>query len=236
MKVDYEIAMEVASHEALIRQAYRDSVGVLTWCVGMTNATGHTVERYVGKPASVQHCMNIYAWALQNYADGVNRAFAGHTLTKAQFAAALSFHWNTGAIETAAWVKHWKAGRVEQARATFMNWNKPKEIIGRRTKERDLFFDGKWSNTGHMTEYTRLTAKGTPVWSSAVKIDVSRELKAAFVRPAAVVEDKPRQPDAPVVVPTVSPNHSPNALLVFAVIGAVVAVGVWVWNKIRGKK
>jgi lysozyme len=96
--VDFDVAMEVASHEALIRQTYRDSVGKLTWCVGMTNATGHRVDRYIGKPASLQHCMNIYAWALTNYAAGVYRAFKGHQLTKAQFAAALSSHWNTGAI------------------------------------------------------------------------------------------------------------------------------------------
>ena len=137
MKVDYETAMEVASHEALIRQTYKDSVGKLTWCVGMTNATGHTVERYIGKPQTVQHCMNVYAWALENYADGVRRAFAGHKLSKAQFAAALSFHWNTGAIETASWVKHWKAGRVSKAREAFMFFNKPKEIVGRRAKERE---------------------------------------------------------------------------------------------------
>lgn len=203
--VDFDVAMEVASHEALIRQTYKDSVGVLTWCVGMTNATGHTVERYIGKPASVQHCMNIYAWALGNYAAGVYRAFKGHKLTKAQFAAALSFHWNTGAIEKASWVKLWKAGDIDGARKAIMNWVTPKEITGRREKERDLFFDGKWSNDGRMTEYTRLTGKMTPVWSSARKIDVSAELRAAFGQPVPVELDVPMQPEAPVEVPTLSP-------------------------------
>jgi hypothetical protein len=41
----WQIALEVAAHEALIRQAYNDSVGVLTLCMGMTNATGHRLER-----------------------------------------------------------------------------------------------------------------------------------------------------------------------------------------------
>lgn len=204
-RVDFDVAMEVASHEALIRQTYKDSVGVLTWCVGMTNATGHTVERYIGKPASVQHCMNIYAWALDNYAAGVRRAFKGHKLTKAQFAAALSFHWNTGKIESASWVKLWKAGDIAGARKAIMNWVTPKEIKGRREKERHLFFDGKWSNDGRMTEYTRLTAKMTPVWSSARKIDVTAELRAAFGQPVPVVPDVAPQPDAPVQVPTLSP-------------------------------
>lgn len=203
--VDFDVAMEVASHEALIRQTYKDSVGVLTWCVGMTNATGHTVQRYIGNPASLQHCMNIYAWALGNYAAGVYRAFAGHKLTKAQFAAALSFHWNTGKIEEASWVRLWKAGDIAGAKKAIMHWVTPKEVTGRREKERDLFFDGKWSNDGRMTEYTRLTKKMTPVWSSAVKINVSAELRAAFGQPATVELDLPMQPDAPVEVPTLSP-------------------------------
>jgi GH24 family phage-related lysozyme (muramidase) len=233
--VDFDVAIEVASHEALIRQTYKDSVGVLTWCVGMTNATGHSVERYISKPASVEHCMRLFAWALRNYAVGVYRAFEGHTLTKAQFAAALSFHWNTGAIETASWVKHWKAGRIDQSKEAFMHWNKPREITGRREKERDLFFDGKWSNNGTMTEYTRLTKKMTPVWSSAKKLDVSKELRAAFAGTPAVIIDQAPQPNAPVTTPTLSPNHSPQALLVIAVIGAVAAAGTWVWTKIKGK-
>lgn len=236
-QVDYEVALEVASHEAIIRQTYKDSVGVLTWSVGLTGATGHTVDRYINNPQPLQHCLNIYVWALRKYADDVDRAFAGHKLTKAQFAAALSFHWNTGRIGTAAWVKHWKAGRIADAKRAFMAWNKPKEIIGRREKERDLFFDGKWSNNGTMTEYTRLTKNMTPVWSSARKIDVSKELRAAFIVPTNVVVDKPAVAPAEAAGDvTLSPNHSPNALLVFALIAAVIAAGSWVWRKVTGKE
>ena len=116
MVVDADVALEVASHEALVRQTYLDSVGVKTWCVGMTNATGHRVERYIGKPQTVQHCMNIYAWALANYAGQVRDAFKARPLTKAQFAAAVSFHWNTGGIGRAAWVRYWLRGEDEKAR------------------------------------------------------------------------------------------------------------------------
>lgn len=205
--VDFEVAMEVATHEALIRQAYKDSVGVWTWCVGMTNATGHHVQRYIGNPASLQQCMNIYAWALSNYAAGVRRAFAGHQLTKAQFAAALSFHWNTGAIERATWVKYWKAGETAKAKKAFMNWVTPSEIKGRREKERDLFFGGVWSQSGRMTEFTRLTANHTPVWGSAVSIDVRKELQAAFAKVETPVLDAAPQPDAKVEKPTLSPAN-----------------------------
>lgn len=205
-KVTFAAAMEIASHEAVIRQTYKDSVGVLTWSVGMTNATGHRVERYIGKPAPLQTCLDVYAWALENYADGVRRAFKGYDLTDAQFAAALSFHWNTGKIESASWVRKWKARDIAGARAAFLEWNKPKAIKARRKKEHDLFFDGVWSGDGTMIEYTRLTKNMTPVWSSAKRINVETELRAAFLKRIVGVQDQPPRPDAPVLTPTLSPS------------------------------
>lgn len=206
IEVDYDVALEIASHEALIRQAYKDSVGVWTWCVGMTSATGHNVERYIGKPQSVAYCMKLYAWALGNYAVGVRKAFAGHKLTKEEFTGALSFHWNTGAVGKASWVALWKAGDVAGARQAIMNWRSPPEIEGRRKAERALFFDGKWSNTGTMTEYTRLTSKSTPVWKSAIKIDVRVPLKAAFGVTVTPTLDTAPQPDSCPAAKTLSPS------------------------------
>ena len=217
MQVTYRVALEVASHEALIRQAYKDSVGIWTWAVGMTDATGHSVSRYINNPADLQHCMNVYAWALKNYSLGVQKAFRGHTLTEAQFAAALSFHWNTGAIERATWVKEWKAGDIARARKSFMNWVTPKEITARRRAERDLFFDGVWSNRGTMTEYTRLTSRSTPVWASAVKIDVSLELAKAFSANAPHIRiDTQMEPASQGEAPTLSPEgiDEANAVVV----------------------
>lgn len=172
-QITTRMALEVASHEAIIRQAYKDSVGVWTWSVGLTSMSGHNVERYIGKPQPLQKCLEVFLWALERYADDVRVAFQGHDLTDAEFTAALSFHWNTGAIKTATWVKQWKAGNVTAAKKSFMNYRKPKAIIPRRKKERDLFFAGKWHNNGKMTEFTRLTKRHTPVWGSAKKIDVA---------------------------------------------------------------
>jgi len=213
-RVDADVALEVASHEALIRQTYKDGGGVNTWCVGMTNATGHTVERYIGKPQTVQHCMNLYAWALENYADHVRDVFG--ELPKHQFAGILSWTWNLGggALRKASWVALFKAGRMKEAEASFKTWHKDngnaiEGLILRRKAEADLIFRGKWSNDGTMTEYTRLTNAMTPVWSSAIKINVSAELRAAFAKPAPVPLDRPKEPDAPVPIPTVTPAHIP---------------------------
>ena len=206
MALDYDVAMEVAAHEALVRQTYKDSKGVLTWCVGMTNATGHRVERYIGKPANLQTCMDVYVWALDNYAAGVREVFKGHNLTKAQFAAALSFHWNTGAIKRATWVTHFKAGDMAAAKKAFMNWVTPPEVKLRRQKERDLFFDGRWSNDGTMVEYTRLRANMQPDFGSGRRINVQQELQAAFAsRPRPIVDQIP-DPNSEPAAPTLSPD------------------------------
>ena len=204
--VTYNAALEIASHEAMIRQTYKDSIGVLTWNVGMTNATGHTVERYIGKPASIEHCMSLYVWALEKYAVRVRRAFAGHELTEAQFAAALSFDWNTGAILRATWVQKWRAGDIGGAREDFMNYSKPTSIISRRKKERDLFFKGRWTNKGTILEYTKVSQSSmSPVWSSAKRVDISQELKAAFGSQLAVKEDTPSSNPVSNMNPTLTP-------------------------------
>jgi lysozyme len=195
--ITYRTAIEVASHEAIVRQAYKDSVGVWTWSVGLTSATGHDVTRYIGKPQTMQRCLEVYVWALDKYADRVRKAFAGYPLSEAQFAAALSFEWNTGSIGKASWVRLWKEGKIAAAKSAFMDWSKPAEIVPRRQKERDLFFDGKWSNNGTVTEYTRVSANGTPVWGSAKKVNIEADLKAALG-----ASDAPSPPPEPAPQPT----------------------------------
>jgi hypothetical protein len=163
---------------------------------------------------------------------------ARHAISKAQFAAALSFHWNTGAIEKALWVELWKKGEVAAAKKAFMHWVTPPEIESRREKERDLFFDGTWSNDGTMTEYTRLTSKMTPVWSSARKIDVSKQLRAAFTSSAPIKLDVPMQPDAPVETPTLTPSASPSpkpggagAIVLIIILAAAIGAAFFLFNR-----
>lgn len=183
MDITYRVAMEIATHEALVRQAYRDSQGVWTWSIGITSASGHDVRRYIGKPQSLEHCLAIYLWALDNYAEAVRAEFAGRDLSEAEFAAALSFHWNTGSIRSASWPDLWKAGKIAEARASFLSWRKPASIIGRREAEAALFFDGIWRQTDGIPEYTRLTAAHTPDWKSRVVTNAKATLGALLSTP-----------------------------------------------------
>lgn len=179
--ITLRIAMELLSHEAIVQEAYKDAVGVWTWGVGVTDASGHLVGRYKDKPQPLERCLEAYVWLLRTrYAPAVAKAFEGHPLTEAEFAAALSFHYNTGAIGRATWVKSVLAGRREEAENKFMEWKRPASIIGRRTKERDLFFDGKWSSDGKTTVWPVKKPAYTPDWSNGRKVDVTAELAKAL--------------------------------------------------------
>ena len=172
---------EIFGHEAIIREMYLDSVKVETWAAGLTANSGINVRQYKDNPTSMQECVTASIGRMRvKYGPRVLAAFAGKQLTEAQFHAALSFDWNTGAIHRADWVKHWMAGRITDARASFMNWKSPPEIVERREKERDLFFDGKWSGDGTVTEYKVNKPSYTPKWSSARKVDVSAEIRKAL--------------------------------------------------------
>lgn len=192
--ITYRVALEVVTHEGIVPEAYKDSVGVWTWSVGITSMSGHSVERYIGRPQSLEHCLRIYAWALERYAADVREAFRGRRLTEAQFAAALSFHYNTGAIGRASWVRKWLAGDVSGAKRAFMAWKKPPEIIGRRRSERDLFFDGRWSQDGGATVYPRVRSGGRIDWGSAKRRDISDDLRRALSPGPAAQPDDPGVP------------------------------------------
>lgn len=180
-KLSKRTLIELASHEGAVREAYKDAVedGVWTWGIGVTNASGHTVyPRYKDQPQSLSKVIEIYEWLVRTkYLPDVEEAFEGHELNEAQLAAALSFHYNTGAIKRASWVKSFKAGNISQAKREFMNWKSPSEIIPRRTKERDLFFDGVWSNKGTINVYEQVRKPSyLPKWSSLKQVDIEQEL------------------------------------------------------------
>lgn len=173
MQLTPKVAAFIAAKEGLVCEAYKDSKGVWTWALGVTNASGHQVHpRYLDNPQPIARCLEVSVWLMeQKYLPAVAKAFATFDLTEAQLAAALSFHWNTGAILSAGWVKLWKQGELAQARRAFMAWNKPAEIVPRRQAECDLFFDGKWPSL-ICPVYPVRKASHTPDWGKAQRIDL----------------------------------------------------------------
>ncbi|WP_292959692.1 lysozyme [Novosphingobium sp. UBA1939] len=159
------IALELICHEGVVREAYRDSAGVWTWSVGITNASGHRVfPRYKDNPQPIERCIAIYLWLLRTkYLPPVLAAFGGAEPTEAQLGAALSFHWNTGAIARASWIRRFVAGDIAGARASMLDWAKPADLLPRRKREQALFFDGVWSGDGTALIYEVAKPRYTPV-------------------------------------------------------------------------
>ncbi|MBN1782032.1 lysozyme [bacterium] len=181
-KITAKVAQEIIFHEAIVREAYKDSVGVWTWGIGITNASGHKVyPRYIDNPQTIKRCLEIFEWVLRKkYVPAVDEAFRHFDLTEEQFAAALSFHYNTGGIKRATWVKQWKNGETENAYQSMLNWNKPPAIIPRRKKEQALFFHGTWSNNGMAMEYDVRKPGYSPDWASAKTVEISSVLSELF--------------------------------------------------------
>ena len=132
------------------------------------------VERYRDNPQPVARCIEIYLWLLrEKYLPGVLAAFRGYDLAEHELAAALSFHYNTGAIGRASWVKQVKASDTVAARKSFMLYDIPESIIERRQRECDLFFRGAWSNDGTALVIPVNRANHKPIFRKAKRVSIS---------------------------------------------------------------
>lgn len=200
--VTARIALELLAHEGLVREAYRDSQGIWTWSVGITNASGHRVyPRYLDKPQPLEHCLGVFLWLLRTrYLPPVLTAFGDHDPAEHELAAALSFHYNTGAIARAEWCRCFVAGDAARARRAFMNWARPVEIVPRRRRERDLFFHGAWTGDGTALLYDVARPSYRPVRGRRVEIAemvgrlIDLETPAATPAPALAAPPVPPAP------------------------------------------
>lgn len=174
-------AAELVGHEAIVLEWYKDSVGVGTWGIGVTDASGHLVGRYKDNPATMERVLQIFVWLLRTkYLPAVLKAFGDFQLNEAQLAAALSFHYNTGAIGRASWVRSVCEGKPTTARKQFMEWRKPASIIERRQKECDLFFDGKWSGDGTALVIPVNKPSYQPSFRRAKRVNIMSDLAKAM--------------------------------------------------------
>lgn len=171
-----------ASEEGLVREAYKDGVNVWTWALGVTNASGHEVyPRYKDNPQSLEKCVEVSVWLMQNtYLPPVLKAFEGYALKDHELAAALSFHWNTGAILTTNWVKLVKEGERSQAR-TFLetHYLNNGTLKARRLREAALFFDGEWPSL-KVPVYPVSKPSYSPAWGKGEMIDLLGTVEAVL--------------------------------------------------------
>lgn len=179
------VACELVGHEAIVREFYFDNAKppVGTWGVGVTSRSGHKVERYKDNPQTIERCLEVYVWLLRNrYIPDVMDAFEGFHLTESQFAAALSFHYNTGKIEATSWVTLWRSGQHAAARQFLETHYLNGGVLTKRRKaEAALFFDGKWSKDNGFTNVIPVRKPSyTPNFSKAVRTHIMPDMVNAL--------------------------------------------------------
>lgn len=226
-KVSARGLAEIAAHEGIVDAPYFDSAGVLTLGIGHTASAGPPDPAKNRRIYAISEIMDIFARDIAKFEARVRKAFT-RPLTQAQFDAAVSFDFNTGGIDRATWVKQFNAGNISAARASFMNWRKPAEIIPRRQKERALFFDGKYSSDGYATVYPA-NQSGQVLWARGQRINVMDLMDRPI--PPAPPADKPRTVPPSVALPTqeTAPEASGGGRkgILAAVVLALAATAAW---------
>lgn len=195
-KTSLEGLAEIAGHEGIVLQPYKDSVGVWTLGIGHTAMDGIPPDPSKMDPTrsiTVEEAFDIFAKSIVKYERRVNDAVKV-PLTQNQFDALVSFDYNTGGIDRAQLTKALNEGNLALAAQRFMGWVKPPEIKGRRLKEQRLFRDGVYSNNGKASVIPT-DGKGKPLYSRGVQMDVLGRLQGRTAR----------QPDDPGPIPRPQP-------------------------------
>jgi lysozyme len=166
--------MEVIAHEAIVLSPYRDVKDIWTIGVGHTAmAGGMNPARFNGQ-LTLAGAIHIFRTDLAKYERRVAKAFT-RPITQHEFDAAVSFDFNTGAIDRATWVETFNAGNRELAIQQIMNWQKPPQIIPRRQKEQALFATGHYGSSGTAMIYP-VTKSGVVLWKQGNRLNLAELL------------------------------------------------------------
>lgn len=230
MKTSDKGIAAIMQHEGIVPGPYFDSVGVQTYGVGHTAAAGDPdpANMPAGMPENLdkelERVCDVFFWDLTQYEMAVHDAIKV-PLSQHEFDAAVSFHYNTGAIGRATWVKSLNAGDRAKAAKEIMNWTKPPEIIPRREAEQRLFRDGIYPD-GQIVVW-QVNTNRKVVWTPAKTLSHDEALK--------LMNPKVEQP-----LPEEQPPARPASPLVAlgAVIGAAVAAALgtigWIITSVFG--
>lgn len=145
--------LEICHYEGLALRPYKDTEGVWTIGIGHTKydkglnpSTMHPTDTITPKQA-----VDMFNKDIQRHIDRVNK-YIKSPLTQEQFDALVSFDYNTYGISDSTLTKYVNEGRrSEDIITAFMMWTKNKELVKRRTNEKNLFIYGDYIHTGKIT-------------------------------------------------------------------------------------
>jgi lysozyme len=136
----------IAAHEGIATKAYRDAGGVWTIGAGHTAAAGPPTPKS-GMTMTREEALALLAKDLPAYEQAVETALGG--IAAPAFDGAVSFHYNTGAIDRASWVGQYRGGDLAAAEDSLKSWTKAggkvlRGLVRRRAEEADLIFRSRY--------------------------------------------------------------------------------------------
>lgn len=130
------------NNEGCILHPYLDTKNIPTIGVGNTYYESGEKVKMTDPPITEKRAMELFRWILKQYELAVY-SNTRDDINQNQFDALVSFTYNVGvnAFKNSTLLKRINANASQQSITNaFMMWNKPKEIIGRRKREVELYF------------------------------------------------------------------------------------------------
>lgn len=175
MRTSKQGIIELIGHEGIGLSKYKDSVGVWTIGVGATASEIPDIASWpMDRELSLEGAFNLLESSITKYEDAINKALKV-PVKQYQFDALSSICYNigVGGLSKSTFMKLINVEALEKAIFTaIMAWNKPKEIIERRSKEAKLYTTGQYSNNNKALLFP-VSEKGTPMYSKAKTIDLT---------------------------------------------------------------
>lgn len=167
--------------EGEVLRAYRDVAGVWTIGVGLTAASG-VVRPVAGMTITRNKSRALLMEALErNYAPAVRKRLG--EVPQHAFDAALSFHFNTGAISHATWVARYQRGDMAGAETAFRAWNRAggriiKGLTARRSREWELLAHARYP--GHAVGGIKARAAPRSIVAATVAVGAGAPIAGFF--------------------------------------------------------
>lgn len=166
--------VELVGHEGVCLSKYKDSVGVWTIGIGATKTEIPDLDNWpLSKTITMQQAFDLLKAGIVKYENALNAGLK-QPVTQTQFDALCSWCYNVGV----GWVPKASVIRLLNNKQSgqvlynaLMQYQKPKEILGRRRKEAILLRDGKYSNDGKALLFP-VSSKGYPVYGKGKSINV----------------------------------------------------------------
>jgi GH24 family phage-related lysozyme (muramidase) len=181
MEMSESGVLEVCGYEGVCLRPYFDSVGVITIGFGSTVTEIPNLKNWdKSKYISMQEAYDIFKASLGRYEKAVTNSLIVD-ITQSQFDALTSLCYNigTGGLSNSTLIR---SINQKQSSAViyndFLMWNKPREIVGRRTKEAHLYTTGVYSNPNGLCQSLDTDGNGHQLQHTSKEINIKSLLSS----------------------------------------------------------